>query len=1067
MMSHQDLLAYWPRQEDVVACVKTDAEAASEAVSLAVHQPLQFERRVIGGQSDTLLPCDERELLKLFLEPNLSEGRVIFPIVGSSGTGKSHVVRWMDAQLRRMDDHATRVVIRIPKGTSLKGVLGILLRDLPGSEYDQYRQELTRAQEALDPNEAAGLLCEMLAHTISEIGVAARARLLENPGDKGAQERDAYCQTTMLPALLRNQLLRDQHFIRSRTGGDGVITRLVEQLTEGRPAGTDDDRQHLFRPQDLEFDQIERDGLGLAEKRAVGQLDREDRRQIAAGILNTALDDAKQRLLRLDPTISDLFDAVRQQFLAQKKELVLLVEDFAAVSGMQKQLLQVIIKEAFRDGRQVLCTMRTVIAYTTGYMDTATVLTRANVEYRIPDEPRTDEELFSRIERLVGAYLNAARQGQTALEQAYHTHRQQADGSGVWIPKFVANVEQEARATLEDFGTSVDQYELFPFNRDAIRELSREGSVRAGQPVYNPRFVIQNVINRVLSHRDLFEAGQFPPASFGGRGQTLPSRVVEEVKVRVPVREMDRYLRFLTYWGGVPTTVTDIVAIEPRVFLAFGLDKALFNSLAEKVPSPTHATKTESKSQKPEPAPIEHRSDRDPQELKWEAALEKWRAGETLPQAEANQLRKWIADALKAFIDWDWDLHRPLKDVGINNFFADIYIPRAQGNQGRTADEEKTMLSVCLDADLLDAGTSASVQSALMAIIRFQGIHQTSWDYEEADADLPRYVAFLESIADRARTFVLRRYFKAAWEPIPALVQGLLIGARALGVEAATKDRSPSSLIQSLFTVPEATLAAQPTTTVPDADSTRWDEFTDAVRRCRRIGDKEARDQSSWQGHLLNLIGARQGQADIVHAIDALRLKAVVEETIINWEFGATLPNPAGVIEFSSFRTMYSELKRLSSAIPKAQQRLVSWRSEMLAWLGESFDKETFVRELKETIEAARAAGVAGGLDANGLIRLLEEFRTAKVKTALDDVEKLEGSTSRGLVLTVLGRGHEPVARFCEAFQQRITSFVGAVEDNLASEAIRYGEDPVAEALASLKAELQDLSTVLEGVESL
>ena len=115
-MPDQDLLAYWPSQEDVAACVKTDAEAASEAVSLAVHQPLQLERRVIGGQADTLLPCDERELLRLFLEPNLSEGRVIFPIVGNSGTGKSHVVRWIDAQLRRMDDRGTRVVIRIPKG---------------------------------------------------------------------------------------------------------------------------------------------------------------------------------------------------------------------------------------------------------------------------------------------------------------------------------------------------------------------------------------------------------------------------------------------------------------------------------------------------------------------------------------------------------------------------------------------------------------------------------------------------------------------------------------------------------------------------------------------------------------------------------------------------------------------------------------------------------------------------------------------------------------------------------------------------------------------------------------
>ncbi len=246
-----------------------------------------------------------------------------------------------------------------------------------------------------------------------------------------------------------------------------------------------------------------------------------------------------------------------------------------------------------------------------------------------------------------------------------------------------------------------------------------------------------------------------------------------------------------------------------------------------------------------------------------------------------------------------------------------------------------------------------------MAIIRFQSIHQATWDYEEADTDLPRYAAFLEGISESARTFVLRRYFKAAWDPIPALVQGLLIGARALGVEAATKDRSPTSLIQSLFT-PEYALSPQPTATVADADGTRWDEFTDALRRCRRIGDKGSRDQSSWQGHLLNLIGARQGQAETVHAIDVLRLKAAIEETIINWEFGAILPSPAGVLEFASFRTMHSELKKLSGTIPKAQQRLVRWRSEMLTWLGDSLDKETLIRELKETIEAAKACGRRG-----------------------------------------------------------------------------------------------------------
>ena len=84
-MPHRELLRYWPREGDVAACVKTDAEASSEAVSLAVHQPMRFERRVIGGGAGVLGQCDEHELLRAFMTENLPEGRVILPIVGSSG----------------------------------------------------------------------------------------------------------------------------------------------------------------------------------------------------------------------------------------------------------------------------------------------------------------------------------------------------------------------------------------------------------------------------------------------------------------------------------------------------------------------------------------------------------------------------------------------------------------------------------------------------------------------------------------------------------------------------------------------------------------------------------------------------------------------------------------------------------------------------------------------------------------------------------------------------------------------------------------------------------------------
>ena len=71
-----------------------------------------------------------------------------------------------------------------------------------------------------------------------------------------------------------------------------------------------------------------------------------------------------------------------------------------------------------------------------------------------------------------------------------------------------------------------------------------------------------------------------------------------------------------------------------------------------------------------------------------------------IPQADANQLRKWIAEALKDFVEWDWDLHRPRKDAPLNTWFNWIYIPHAAGNEGRTAGEG--MIAVCSDADRVD-----------------------------------------------------------------------------------------------------------------------------------------------------------------------------------------------------------------------------------------------------------------------------------------------------------------------------------------------------------------------------
>lgn len=1046
-MSKADLLRYWPREEEVAACIKTEAEAASEEVCLAVHQPMRFERRVIGSSIDSESPCDEHELLRAFMAEKLTEGRVILPIEGSSGVGKSHVVRWLHAQIHRMPGADRRVVIRIPKGTSLKGVLSILLENLESPVYAQYRQQLSLAQERLNPEEAAGQLCEALAYILEEMASRATQRLRENPLDKDARDIAAYSNAKLLPTLLRTQLLRDQHFVRTCDSQDGVAKRLVEQLSESRPPDAEDDRQHVFTPDDLVFDlRIERSALGLNERRALEQLDRPERRDTATRILNKALDSAKNRLLAFGSTVLDLFDAVRRELLKERKELVLLVEDFADLSGLQNELLQAAIKEAIRGGKQVVCTMRTALAYTTGYLEAETVLTRANIVYRIPDQPGDDDEILGRIQRLVGSYLNAARTGERELAKAY----QRADfgSSARWVPRFEEKIEPDARATLDVFGSSDEGYELFPFNEAAIHELAREGCLRDGRLVYNPRFVIQNVVKKVLTHRDQFQQGHFPPPTFGRK---IPSaRLFELVRTRVPPSDIDRYLSFLAYWGESPTTLEALAHVPPRLFEAFGLRKPAVK--VADVPTTTSSKAETSLSDlKPRGSTINEL------ESKWEKILEAWRNGTRIPQTDANQLRNWIAQALDGAIDWDWNLFRPRRDTTL---FTRVFIPLAGGDRGLAPHE--AMAVVCTEGDRADQKRSATIASALLAVVRFHGVHKGSWDYEGADLDIAKYSALIDTLVPGVRRFVLAHYLRVEMDPLRALVQGLLVGARVLGIDGADQDGDHIALVNALYSPAPAANTVSLELPAEKDEQADWTNFSTLLAQCRE-GNEESK-QISWIDHLKDLTGARQGGAATVYAVDLFRLKPVIDETLKSWTFTESPRELAGVPELSSFRTTYLGIKRGASAIEKARKNLLQWRTRMLEWMGEDCDKDSLVDELRITLEACRVAGFTAEINSKRLLELIEAFRMSRVKAAIDDAARLAEGAPPGTVLTVLGRGYWPVARISDELRESYDHLLSTAEAELSLTSQKYGEDPLGQAKLALQTEFKDLEKLLREI---
>jgi hypothetical protein len=191
-------------------------------------------------------------------------------------------------------------------------------------------------------------------------------------------------------------------------------------------------------------------------------------------------------------------------------------------------------------------------------------------------------------------------------------------------------------------------------------------------------------------------------------------------------------------------------------------------------------------------------------------------------------------------------------------------------------------------------------------------------------------------------------------------------------------------------------------------------------------------------------------------------LKPAIEDVLASWEFSVALPSPSGVPEFAPVRTTYLDLKKLSGAIQKAQRRLLRWRNATLEWIGEAPNKDALIRELKGSVETARAAGLSGGVETKRLRQLIDELQGSEFITALKDAARLGEDAPRGTVLTILGRGYEPVVTLCEELRLRHEEFMQSVEAELRSHEMKYTEDPVAEAKANVAAALSKLATLLE-----
>lgn len=921
--------------ETVTATIATEAASPSDAVLLATHTPLGIHRR------SERTAISETQFLEEFLEGPAKEGVRIAPVLGESGSGKSHLVRWVRA---KMPKKLGRHVIYLEKAhTSLRDVIESLLLGQTGPKFDEIRAQLAGLRESVRQDQLERKILDELAGAVREAKVA--------PGDflTKALVGDRGLYTLLHDPTFREYMLRPGSFVPKR----------AEHALRGR--GLDDeDVPPTFTLEDLPLDIVNHANLSHANELArqmYKRLTSDPGMQAAALVLlNENLDYAVMRAANLGVgSIQQAFMAIREQFVGD--EIVLLIEDFVLIQGIRRDILDAIIEVGTIGGVERYATVRTLMAVTPGYYDSLpdTFRTRAEASSPIYEvDVRLDDKAVGgkMVVDFVGRYLNAARVGADRLDNA--TEQLNACEA--------CPVMDECHAA---FGVSRDGFGLYPYNDLAIGRGVKLTADPKNPTLLNPRRVLSRMVRGVLiNEAAAIKAGEFPSPEFlredraRDAAQTvafkrlpdLPLEFREALHERYEEPERSRYIAAFQFWGGAT------LRIKPGVLSAFSIQPVDISSLGpepEPGPDPTPG---------PTPGPAI------PPSLQQKLQrIDDWSKNSPLLQDEARAIRNIVRNALLADLD---SIDPIMKDLSAEVIRKGV----PDGNQ------IQRVVSI-------EAAAGENLPQGVTPIVRFKRtpgnarLFQSLLLFKETDGrSAPDALIRLRAIADAHRAEVARRLVVAAEyenEGLVAAAASLIVGAALCG------QLPPNPRVKDYVAA-----AVWSGTGFVRPDSQRhqqWSQYERAYLGLR----KEAVDS------LRGALGPSQG-AGRVHALDDVRVRKIVQAA--REQFGKV-----GEIELPAWcRPAEKSRQRLEDAIPiqvAEWRRVLSDLREQVP--GDSFratvDAVVAATSVGHT-QGLVKANVAEVEEANKRAKGLDFGAVAKLEAVLKSYENADRVTRAGLI---------------------------------------------------------------------
>ncbi len=964
--------------------LETDAFQLPDHLFLATHYPMNMYIEDTREGRGNPVPISEQNLLERFTS---AEDYILIFILGSAGSGKSHLIRWMSANI---SENKKRKVIRVPKsGISLKKIIELILQQVSKEHFQKYWERLGDATVGLTHEKAMELLLNNLAIAVGPNGKANQGTLTD---------MQKYLIKS-LPALLYDNYFR-RHFLCE----GGVIDELVTHIIGSSYIVERREERRGFKEIDLPvgFDSINKAGAEAQDFYKQLTIDDEIRIE-TVNWLNHCLNDAISSLLNFSGNdLTELMFDVRKELAQQDVELIILIEDLAKTQGIDAQLMDALLERRVAADGTELCVMRTIIGSTTGFFERSVDTTRHRIDFRIyldledQRSPMTDDDLVN----LAALYLNAVRLSEDSIGK---WHARYMDDRTLQVDNACMGCEH-SKECLEAFG-AVNGKGLYPFTEIAINNMFK----RITNKEFNPRLLIMDVLKHTLDNYGYsVTQGTFPPPAllehFGG--SKMSALLKRELESRDPLNGQRRKILIELWSDG-----SKIIDIHLGIHEAFALP--LLDDHRSQVPDENkEQNDNEKKEEKKDPIGLP------PQLLSDLKELDEWQNGAAMSQRLSQNLRELIFSAIEEYIDWDANLMLKSNFVGNSKPFRQNGISFL--NQSTQAGKVQVPLKIPLNGTI-----RADDALALQGMLLYG--HYKNWTFENHEVYFAAYAECMEEWSQYVLENLKNLSGNSGTQLIPALAECMTIAMLMSGKNVDASDNK--AVIENMFSPSESVDKSM--------RSKEWNELYESLQQV----------YPELKNKLLSYIKLMKGQSLQIPMIDTVKLLKPIDALRNNGfrpvvELSGNLGPDDRIVD----RTHKKIRNKLGGIIEAEKSAYIKWGKEVQTNLGND-DSTDAVENMREAINKVRDAGVSPHSDLNPLINVIDDFSSIELQTILDKVKALSTIENESDTLPMLSQlnisAMDKINKFISETGKFLTDAearVNTAKENLGDEGLALSE---------------------------